>query len=85
MNTENPSVLKQALKALVATVRNLKSVSLISIAFNEHLLSFKTEVIRSNFRKIKPIVHFVYRNYLDDVAISEIHSWQLYRGDLDTW
>lgn len=76
---------KNAFKSFFSIVKKSLAVSLVSIAYNEHLHDSKTAVIRKHFRKIKPIIHFVYRNYLEDVTLSNAAEWELYRGDLDTW
>lgn len=84
-NNNNPAALKKAFSTFFSIVKKSMSVSIISIAFNVHLKNYKNSIILKRFRKIKPIIHFVYRNYLPQIDLSKAAEWELYRGDIDTW
>jgi len=85
MNSDNPGALINAFSTFFSIVKKSMSVSIISIAYNEHLKNDKNSIIIKKFRKIKPIIHFVYRNYLTEIDLSKEADWELYRGDIDTW
>ncbi|MEO9145216.1 MAG: GNAT family N-acetyltransferase [Ginsengibacter sp.] len=85
MNNDNSIVLEKAFSTFFTMVKKSMSVSIISIAYNEHLKNYRNSIISRKFRKIKPIIHFVYRNYLTEIDLSNGADWELYRGDLDTW
>jgi len=84
-NSKHPDALKKSFNKLFSMVRKAKSISIISIAYNKSLKSYKSEIISKEFRKIKPIIHFVYKNYLNEINLSNAADWELYRADLDTW
>jgi hypothetical protein len=84
-NGNDPVALKKAFSTFFSIVRRAKSVTIISIAYNDHLKSIKNLIFSKKFRKIKPVIHFVYRNYLKEIDLSKIGEWELYRGDIDTW
>lgn len=76
---------KKAFNSFFSIVLKSLAISIVSIAYNSCLPDQKTAIITRKFRKIKPIIHFVYRNYLEQVNLSNPTEWELYRADLDTW
>ena len=84
-NNTNAASIEKAFNTFISLVKKSLSVSIISIAYNEHLKNDTNSIIIKKFRKIKPIIHFVYRNYLTEPGLLNKGDWELYRGDLDTW
>lgn len=84
-NTNDAVAYEKALSNFLSIVKKAKSVTIISIAYNEQIKSYKNAIFEKRFRKIKPVIHFVYRNYLKETDISKVEEWELYRGDIDTW
>jgi hypothetical protein len=76
---------RKAFSTFLSVVKKTKSVTFISIAYNEHIKSYKNAILEKRFRKIKPVIHFVHRNYLQGIDLSKVDEWELYRGDIDTW
>lgn len=84
-NTSDAVAYEKALSTFLSIAKKAKSVTIISIAYNEQIKRYKNAIFNRRFRKIKPIIHFVHRNYLEGVDLSKADEWELYRGDIDTW
>lgn len=84
-STSDAVAYEKALSTFLSIVKKAKSVTIISIAYNEQIKSYKNAIFNRRFRKIKPVIHFVHRNYLEGVDLSKVDEWELYRGDIDTW
>jgi GNAT superfamily N-acetyltransferase len=83
-SSPSPELLQQAIEALVEKINATASFSFLSIAINPLSPVLVDALNKASFRKINKKIHFVTTGSIAD-SESDWASWELYRGDIDTW
>lgn len=70
---------------LLKTIKKLKFITLVTIAFNENQKELKELLLNLNFKRTNKSIYFIIKDFSSLPEIKNISNWELYRGDLDTW
>ena len=85
-NTYEKEFITRALKKLRKKTFTCFSISIISIALNDHSNTIIQEcLIKSGYRKIKKSIYFITKAFTEKELVEDPKNWVLYRGDIDTW
>lgn len=86
-SVDDPRFVHDALRALVRAIRKYRSITIASIALNEHCrdTSLLHGLRRCGFRKIKRTIHFIAKDMGSGAPILEPTAWRVLRRDIDTW
>jgi hypothetical protein len=81
---KHPDLLEAALHTMIKKINDTASFSFLSIAINPLSNTLLQAIEGQGFKKIDKKIHFVTTG---EVASRETDwsSWELYRGDIDTW
>lgn len=80
----NPEFVSEAFKALVKSVRQSASFSMLSIAVNPGNTFLVKTLDQNGFRPINRSIHFIAKGPIAD-EITDWSDWWVFRGDIDTW
>ncbi len=84
VNTVDADFMKEALKALVKTVKKSACFTMISIAINPMTSALLIAVEGNGFRKINKRIYFIAKGEMAD-SITDWSNWWMFRSDIDTW
>jgi hypothetical protein len=84
VNTEDEIFTRDALTALLKTVRKSAGFTMVSIAINPLTMPLVKAVEGNGFRKINKAIYFIAKGEMA-ASITDWRNWWLFRSDIDTW
>lgn len=83
--TNDPVVIKKAVKSLLKAARKTRVVTFVSCALNDKNGSPVTQVVQNLFKPMNKEIYFITRNFCEEQHLDDAGNWVLYRSDIDTW
>jgi len=86
-DSDDPTLLKSGLRALVRATRGHSFVTILSIALNAESSdqSLVRALHRRGFFKIRQKIYYIVKPLREFDGLLDSHRWQLFRSDIDTW
>lgn len=84
-NSDDSQFIKEGFEMLLKKVKQLKSITIVSIAVNPKNKRMVDNISNLGFRLIKNKIHIVVKDLSENNTLMNPEKWTLFRADLDSW